>query len=420
MSTIDRLVDVANQAQFPEEAIAASGIILVHDLAVAASAIPLLESLLDGPHSSDTEATDITTGKRMSISDAVTRNGQLVHAFTQDDTLLPAMTHVGATSIPVLLAIAEVEGVHLSDVVRALTASFAAAEILGRPVAPRLAAVGVRPTPLIGPMAAQVGLANMLGWDPDRVRRAVARVAAVAGGTSQPWVDGSQEWLFQIAASGQLALSAARSSASAWAFGSDPLWGPAGLFTCFGLKPGPDDYEMGDLTASTRASIKRFPACAINQVPLVLVQRGERAAPSTRQVRVELSTPEATYPGTNRTAGLDTWSARLMSLQYCVSVMAVTGDFTVDDLQRQPDAVTPSDLDGVEIVATDLPIGTYRVAVEGRAVVESSTSAIGVPTADELAIAATTAVGQERVTAMLTAIDRNQPGKMLTELVAAR
>lgn len=406
--SLDRLTELASVDAYPDAAIEAAKVVLVHDFAVASTARELIADLLGPPSLASSGVVDLATGECVTIADAVSRNGQLIHALTQDDTLQHVMTHVGATSLPLLLALADQEDAAITDLVAGLAASFAAAEVIARPVAVGLAARGVRPTPVVGPIAAQVGAGRMLGWSEERVRGAISRATSAAFGTLQPAVEGSQEWLFQIDAAGGLALAAARSSAKRWVVAQDPLWGASGLFTCLGLQQSADDDRCVDGTvAATRASIKRFPACAVNQVALVLLQRLPRRAASARPIVAHLSEAEAAFPGIDRTTEVTSWSARLLSLQYCLAVMASEGTFAVEHLRSCPASVTARDLEGVQVLATsELPVGTYRLAVAGHAVLEGSTTSAGRPEREELAHAATSSIGKERVSELLGLIDR--------------
>ncbi len=105
--TLDALLALAQLDRYPEAVVEAAKVVLVHDLAVALSARPLVAALLEPPERSEGACTDLLAGGRVDMASAVSRNGQLIHALTQDDTLLPAMTHVGATAIPLLLALGE-------------------------------------------------------------------------------------------------------------------------------------------------------------------------------------------------------------------------------------------------------------------------------------------------------------------------
>ncbi len=407
---VEELVAIARAEQCAPEALEAAKVVLLHDVLVATSARSLTGELLEEPYEVGAGVTDLATGGRIDMVSAVVRNGQLVHSFTQDDTLLHAMTHVGATSIPILLAHAQAGGVQVPDLLRGFSAAFTAAEVLGEPIAAALAARGIRPTPVIGPVAAVVGVASMERWPAERVARAIARVAATAFGTAQAWVDGSQEWLFHITAAGSIALAAARSSARDWQIAEAPFSGAVGLFAALGVQPGPAPSRDARL-AVTRASIKRFPACAINQVPMTLLraQLGEKPADGPLSVRVHLCGPEARYPGLDRAAGLQSWSARLMSLPYCLAVVGRTGGFTVDDLRNPPAALADDDVARIEIVASDdHTIGSYTLEVEssvGSVTLDGSVAEIGAPTRAELDYAARSIVGEHKLAALLACLD---------------
>src|SRR5262249_11812074 len=164
---MESLVALARVGDIPRDAREAAKVVLVHDLAVASSARPLVGDLLEEPFEAKGGVVDLATGRDIDVQSAVVRNGQLIHALTQGDTLRHAMTHVGATSIPILLARGQAAGHSTDDLLRGLVAAFAAAETLGEPIAPPMAARGVRPTPVIGPVAAVVAVAAMEGWSDD-------------------------------------------------------------------------------------------------------------------------------------------------------------------------------------------------------------------------------------------------------------
>lgn len=410
---LQSLVDLGQRVTYPAEAIEAVKVILIHDLSVALSARPLVGHLLEDPYTGG-EATDLMSGRRIDMPSAVSRNGQLVHALTQDDTHLPAMTHVGATSIPLLLALGEASDMRLIDLLSGFAAAYAVAEFLGLPVSALLAGKGVRPTPMIGPIAAVVAAARMEGWDEERLMRAIGRVAAVAMGTTQAWVDGSHEWLFEISAAGQLALSASRSSAKGWRSARDPLWGPAGLFRCFGLSPNGKGRNTDPATAALRANVKRFPACAINQVPMVLLQDAMKVEPmpDRAQIKLRLSPPEANYPGIARYAELDTWSSRLMSLPYCMAVMARNADFKVDDLEATPHGLSEDQFRRVELAAdSKLTAGQYVVEIAGSSggrLLEGNLDGVGRPSRKELDFAARKVIGEAGLASLLALADKTE------------
>jgi len=296
-----------------------------------------------------------------------------------------------------------------------LAAAFAAAEQLGQPILSALSAKGIRPTPVIGPPAAVIGIAYMLRWDEDRTRRAIGKTAAVAFGTSQAWIEGSQEWLFHISAAGLIALYAARSSLGTGQSASDPFWGEAGLFTTLGLNS--DDlsvYDREDYSlAATRARLKRFPVCACNQVPLVLLQSVLQMPDDQHihSITAELPPAEATYPGIARNEGIDSWSARVMSLPYSLAVMVAASDFTISDLRQQPHTVTEADIGRMQVIPdSSLSLGNYRLLIrfEDGTIkrVEGTSASAFPPERAELSNAATSAVGADFVATCLSRVDQ--------------
>ncbi len=411
MNALQDLIGLAGRESYPAEALEGARVVLLHDLSVALNARPLVADLLEEPYGTGA-ATDLATGGRIDLPSAVSRNGQLMHALTQDDTHLPAMTHVGATSIPLLLAVGETEAATLDDLLAGLAAAFAAAERLGMPVSAALSGKGIRPTPVIGPLAAVVGLGRMQRWEEARVVRAIGRVAASAFGTTQAWIDGSHEWLFEIASAGLLALAAARTSAKPWRSAKDPLWGEAGLFRCLGLQPEQDGTDIDHGTAVLRANVKRFPACAINQVPLALLQQATRGGPlpQSAEIRLQLSPPEANYPGVARQSGLDSWSARLMSLPYCAAVFVHRRNFQVADLEQPPADLPQDRIERFRVVPNErLQVGQYEVevAAPGAAVArhEGSLQDVGRPARVELGHAAAAALGEAGTARLLGMLD---------------
>ncbi len=427
MHELEYLVELSEREAYPDEAIEGAKTILLHDIAIALSARPLVAHLLEDPYG-ETGATDLATGRQIDLPTAVSRNGQLMHALTQDDTHLPAMTHVGATSIPLLLALGEAQPTSLDDLLAGLAAAYGAAESLGLPTAAPLSRKGIRPTPVIGPIAAVVAVARMQRWDEARTRRAVGRAATVSFGTTQAWVEGSHEWLFEISAAGLIALSAARTAAKDWQSASNPLWGKAGLFPCLGLERGTQPIDLDHATAVTRANVKRFPACAINQVPLVLLQQATSAAPldATATVRLKLSPPEAGYPGVVRQSGLASWSARLMSLPYCAAVLLHKKSFEVSDLLETPVGLTDDHLARLSVVADErLSLGEYEVEIDEHGqsprLLQGSLADVGRPLRRELQHAATAALGTDDLSSLLALLDTSGRNSVsdLTAAVAA-
>jgi len=422
---LDDLVALAS-GEYPAEALEAAEVAIAHNLAAAASARVLVGDLLEEPERWDGGHIDLHTGRRVDIPSAITRNAQLIHALCQDDTHFGAMTHVGTTALPLLFALGEASGATTRDLIAGFAAAISAAEVLGAPVSPGISQKGIRPTSVMGPTAAVVGAGRMLGWEPFRLRRAVARVASSSYGTQQTWVEGSQDWLYQVAAVGLLAWHAARSSAAPWVAASEPFWGAGGLFTSMGVtrprqEAGPA-REPDPRGAAVRIRLKRFPVCAINQVPLTLLAEVIAEGGKISAVETRMAPAFAQTAGIDRSDDLDSPTRRLMSTPYCVAVMAGKGDFVVQDLARQPDIVTEGSIRAMSVTADEsVPLGEFVLRVQladGRTTERRGDStSVGEPTRCELDRAARRVAGIGLVDTALELLDRGDTS--VSDLLAA-
>lgn len=395
---------------YPAAALEAAKVVIVHDLAVAMSARGLVGEMLEKPERWDGSYTDLLSGLLVDLPSAITRNAQTMHALTQDDAHFGSVTHVGTTALPLLLALGEASASTTRDLVAGFASAMAAAEVLGEHVSPGLAGRGIRATCVIGPIAAVVGAGRMLAWEPTRVQRAVSRVAASAFGTAQTWTEGTQEWLYQVAAAGLLAWQAARSSDAPWEAAIDPLWGSAGLFTVLGA-PHPETSTGHDpRTAATRVSLKRYPVCTVNQVPASLLAGVLAGGESIVAVEIRMAPSFAATPGIDRSQSVDSWTRRLMSTPYCLAVMARTGDLTAADLGRRPAAVTDESVRAMTVVSDEsLAMGEFVLQVslaDGRTMrLTGESGDVGVPSRAELDFAARRVAGSGRVEALLKMLD---------------
>ena len=82
--------------------------------------------------------------------------GALVHARTQDDTQIAVSTHLGATTLPALLALADRADASGRDVLTAMIAGYEAASAIAERHAARSTARGFRATSVYGPFAGLV------------------------------------------------------------------------------------------------------------------------------------------------------------------------------------------------------------------------------------------------------------------------
>ena len=223
-------------------------------------------------------------------------NGALLHARAQEDT--HGTFHPGVATIPAALAAAEAEGADGPTLLAAVVAGYevgtAMSALLTERSTPPFRATGV-----YGPLAAAAAAGRVMGLDERRMGHALALAAAFAGGSSETFGAGTDEWHFQggmASAAGVLAASLAR----AGAHGSPTAFeGEAGYLDCFAR--GGDDAdaigaELGRRWGILEVTFKPFPICAFNQAPALLAtdlaHEGE-----VRSLVLRMNEREATYPG---------------------------------------------------------------------------------------------------------------------------
>ncbi|WP_242888406.1 MmgE/PrpD family protein [Actinomadura litoris] len=298
--------------------------------------------------------------------------GALVHARTQDDTQVAVSTHLGATTLPALLALADRAGLHGADLLTALVAGYEAASVIAEGGADVSTARGFRASSVYGPFAAAAGSARLLGLTADQTVSALGLAAAFGGGTNQTWVAGTQEWRYQVGAASRNGMVAALLAARGVTGAPDALDGAAGHLRAFtGTVPAPADLRLGEDWRLRRVTYKPYPVCAINQIPVTLLtglaRRHGIGAEDVVEAVVELPSDDAAYPGVDAHGPFRDVGGTLMSLPYCLAVALREGGIELDDLYGWDDPALMDLVRRVRVVPADVPRGACRITVQTRA-----------------------------------------------------
>ncbi|WP_293780104.1 MmgE/PrpD family protein [uncultured Aeromicrobium sp.] len=296
------------------------------------------------PSDSAQDATLLWSGRRAHRDRAVLANAAAIHARTQDDTHLPAITHLAATCLPPLLATAELTGASGRQLLDAMLASYEVGAAVAVPIGPPASARGFRPSSVLGAVAASVGVARLMKLNADQTVSAIGLAASFGGGTGQTWVAGTGEWQYQVGVAGRNGLLAAELAATGVTGAPDSLEGAAGLYAAFaGFSDLPGEpWRLGTTWRTLDVTYKPFPVCAINQMPVtILIQMMselEFGAEEIASLELRLSPAEAAYPGTDAPGPFDGVGSALMSAQWCLAIAAIERGVTrsmVEDLARE-------------------------------------------------------------------------------------
>ncbi len=357
MSTASRLAERARRAAHAPERDHLRAL-LVHNCAAAmgekAAAAPILAALAD----------DAGSGA------VAYRLATAMHARTQDDFYPSGRMHVGAVVIPAVLA-AEPD-----DVLPALAAGYAVGTAISGTYSTVAQQRGFRPTGVFGPLAAAAASAVALGLDDEQLAHAIAIATTGSAGTNQSWVDGSDEWLVEVAAAARCGVDAARLASVGVKGAAAAVDGAAGWAAAFfgdeqarGLSEALDRH--GERTA--RVAVKLYPISGIAQVPAYLAAEiGEetgRVLPET--VRVHMPPAEAAYPGTASRGPFVGRSDSLMSVARCVALAYSTGTVSHAALADAPSAREAAVMDRLELIPDpelEETTALLSVTVEGHEV----------------------------------------------------
>ncbi|MDQ6523938.1 MmgE/PrpD family protein [Nocardioides sp. LHD-245] len=359
-------------ATVPDDVVETTRLAVAHNLAVAAAGGRLAAVALRwsesrwGGHGART----FLTGAELAPPDAAFVNACLVHARAQDDTYFPGFTHVGAATIPAVLALAEATDRSLRDVLTAVVAGYEVAAAVGRVAALRTTAHGFRGSGIYGVFGAAAGAARLLGLDAEQCAHALGIAASMAAGTNQTWVDGSSEWQLQLGAASRSGLEAARLAACGATGSAAALEGDSGFFAAFVRDLAPADgvgRELGTVWATREVTFKAHPVCAILQEPVTAAASLVRTARTARApfagATLTLSPAEAHYPGTDGMPVFEDAGAALMSARYCLATALTRGSVTVDDLFASGEPERVAGAQRVEVVA-DPRLGPREFVLE--------------------------------------------------------
>lgn len=318
-------------------------------------------------------ATLLGDGRTTSPAGAMLANAALFHGRAQEDACGAA--HLGAIMIPMLTAMLESGPYDQANLVPALVAGYEAGGLFEETYAVDTTPVGFRASTLYGPTAAAAAAARLMGLDAERTAAAIANAASFSGGLLQSFVDGTDEWRYQVGVTGHLGYTAAQLAAAGSVSAPGAFDGPKGLAKAFARR----DLDAAALAAklgrdwqTMRVAFKPFPVCAFNQTPVTAALELREIIGTPRSVRVFMNPYECGYAGMDATGPFNSISGTLMSIPFCIALALTRGTPTMALMTRYDDPAV-NDLEArIELVADPaVPVLSCRleaVTQDGRAV----------------------------------------------------
>jgi 2-methylcitrate dehydratase PrpD len=284
------------------------------------------------------------TGDKLRAVDAVLPNSVSAHCILQDDWLQVSHSHIGASVVPTVLAMAEEHGRCGKDVIAATVAAYDIEDRAGTLSVPAFTR-GFRVSSVYGYFGATTAAARMLGLTRAQFEAALGCAGSMCGGVLQPWVDGSMEWSFQEAFASRAGILAANLAQQGLVGAKNIFEGSHGVNKSFS---GTNEGEAGALDNLGShfhimdTCFKRFATGGANQgsAAAALALRERHRIDHRRIKRVKVGIPlkgsheRMNYAGIPYRGPFHTIDQCLISKPFAIAAVIINGNMTFDTVRK--------------------------------------------------------------------------------------
>lgn len=298
-------------------------------------------------------ATILGDGRKTTVAGATLANAALFHGRAQED--ICGSVHLGTVLIPLLTALVETRRAPVSRLLPSLVAGYEVGGILENEFTEKTSKGGFRASALYGTIAAAAAAGKAIGLNGEQLQSALANAASFTGGILQSFIDGTDEWRFQVGISGRLGLIAAELALAGSVSAPHAFEGKAGFIRTF-ARTEPDikdiDIRLGSEWSIYRATFKPYPVCALNQTPVIaaLALRGKIGVRGIEKIRVHMHPFEAGYPGLDYKGPFNSVSGTLMSVPFCIAATLLRGVPTMKIMTTYADSDINTLVDKTELL----------------------------------------------------------------------
>ncbi|ARP95209.1 MmgE/PrpD family protein [Bordetella genomosp. 13] len=276
------------------------------------------------------------------LAQAAFANAVAGHGLVREDMHAGSVAHLGVVVWPTVLALSERHAVSGAQALAAAVVGYETGARIGRAVITRELARLFRPTGLVGPFAAAMAGARVMGLDEAQALHAFALAGNCCAGLNQWAYTGGSEMYFHpgfVVRNALACLDLARLGAQASA---SILEGEAGFFQAYARAPLADPIR---LFADGKAEIaqvfnKPAPACNFAQTPCQAALRALGRVPKGRRitaVRIETTHAAVAYPGCASAGPFEHALQAKMSILYGVAAVLARGAIEEDNYRRLDD-----------------------------------------------------------------------------------
>ena len=303
--------------------------------------------------------------------DAAFYNGAAMHARTQDDFDPIGKLHAGTVAIPALLAEADSGALAGKDFLAGLAAAYMISAALSHAPQAETTPRGWRATAIFAPFGAAAAVARARRVSAEHAASALAMTTAFVGGTTQAWLDGSDEWQLHTAQGARTAVEVNNLAAKGLRGGARALDGQFGILRAVAGR----DFTWAEIeaaldpsTALENNTLKRYPASGGCQSIVLAAERAARKVTcrpdEISHIRVQMNPKEFRYPGHVNKGPFTAFGDRLMSAEMCAASVLAFGKFVFADFHAKESPVRTRLVELTEVVEdVNLSLLSARIAV---------------------------------------------------------
>jgi len=370
-----RLADFTSslqEADLPDAVVAKAHTCLLNGLGIAYVGLDtpyhsVASAAAQAMYGASSDATLLPTGARSSISGAILTNGALFHGRAQEDTCGAA--HLGAVVIPLLIALVESGRANANQIIPALVAGYEAGGLFEELLAGHTTPRGFRATTLFGVTAAAAAASRLLELSAEQTEAALNNAVSLSGGLLQSFVEGTDEWRYQVGTTAQLGWTAtelARAGSVSARAAFEGAKGMAAAFAETSLDGDAIGRKLGHDWQTLRVAFKPFPVCAFNQTPVTaaLQLRDQFSLEQIKSVTVNMNPYECGYAGMDSYGPFTSISGTLMSIPFCIALTLVHGTPTMQNMTTYDDPKVNALEKRIDLSADpDIPVLSCRILV---------------------------------------------------------
>jgi 2-methylcitrate dehydratase PrpD len=311
-------------------------------------------------------ATLLGDGRKTTIGGAVLANAALFHGRAQEDTCGAA--HFGTILIPLLTGLLEARGYPIERLVPALVAGYEVGGLLEEAYAGHTTPAGLRASALYGTVAAAAAAGKLMALSEAELTAALANAASVSGGLLQSFVEGTDEWRYQVGVVAQLGLTMTELARAGAVAAPGAFEGKCGFVRAFARTNCEVERLAAQLArewALRRVTFKPFPVCAFNQTPVTaaLALRHELGRAAVSAVRVRMNPYEIGYAGMDAVGPFHSVSGTLMSIPFCIATTLLYGSPTMKRMTSYDDPKVAALISGISLIG-DPGVATLSAIIE--------------------------------------------------------